>query len=121
MIGVLVSPVTFRLPGPFAKVVTTVDEMSGGRVEVGVGAGWNDAEHTQYGIPFPDIRGRFDWLEQTLAILHGLWTEPDGWTYDGADWQVRGSLFYPKPVERPGRALLGKGHQVVPPQSFRLS
>ena len=55
-LGVLVSPVTFRHPGNFAKVVTTVDEMSGGRIEVGVGAGWNEVEHRQLGLPFPPIR-----------------------------------------------------------------
>jgi F420-dependent oxidoreductase-like protein len=102
-LGTLVSPVTFRLPGPFAKTVTTVDEMSGGRVEVGVGAGWNDLEHAQLGIPFPEIRRRFDWLEQTLAILHGLWIESDEWSYEGVDWTVRGALFRPRPVVRPGR------------------
>ncbi len=102
-LGTLVSPVTFRLPGPFAKLVTTVDHMSGGRVEVGVGAGWNELEHKQHGIPFPGIRRRFDWLEQTLAILHGLWTDPDGWSFEGEDWTVRRALFRPRPVERAGR------------------
>jgi F420-dependent oxidoreductase-like protein len=102
-LGALVSPVTFRLPGPFAKLVTTVDHMSGGRVEVGVGAGWNELEHAQHGIPFPEIRRRFDWLEQTLAILHGLWTDPDGTSFEGEDWTVRHALFRPRPVERAGR------------------
>jgi F420-dependent oxidoreductase-like protein len=96
-LGTLVSPVTFRLPGPFAKLVTTVDEMSGGRVEVGVGAGWNELEHDQLGIPFPPLPERYDMLEETLTILHGLWTEPDGWTFEGAHWQVRSSLFRPRP------------------------
>ena len=82
-LGALVSPVTFRHPGTFAKVVTTVDEMSGGRIEVGVGAGWNEVEHRQLGLPFPAIGERADLLEDQLAILHGLWGEPDGWSYDG--------------------------------------
>jgi F420-dependent oxidoreductase-like protein len=102
-LGTLVSPVTFRLPGNFAKVVTTVAEMSGGRVEVGLGAGWNELEHRQLGLPFPDRRERFDMLEEQLAILHGLWTEPDGWSYDGARWQVHDALFHPRPPAPPGR------------------
>ena len=102
-LGTLVSPVTFRIPGNFAKLVTTVDEMSGGRIEVGMGAGWNDLEHAQLGIPFPEIRERYDMFEEALAIVHGLWTEPDGWSFDGAHWKVRDALFYPKPVPRAGR------------------
>lgn len=102
-LGALVSPVTFRLPGNLAKVVTTLDEMSNGRVELGLGAGWNDQEHAQYGLPFPEQRERFDMLEEQLAIVHGLWTEPDGWSYDGAHWQVRDARFWPKPVARAGR------------------
>ncbi len=102
-LGTLVSPVTFRIPGSFAKVVTTVDEMSGGRVEVGVGAGWHDEEHAQLGIPFPSRTERLEMVEEELAILHGLWTEPDGWTFDGRHWQVRDALFRPRPVERPGK------------------
>jgi alkanesulfonate monooxygenase SsuD/methylene tetrahydromethanopterin reductase-like flavin-dependent oxidoreductase (luciferase family) len=93
---------TFRLPGPVAKLVATVDEMSGGRVEVGMGAGWNDLEHVQLGIPFPELGERFTMLEESVAIVHGLWTEPDGWGFDGRHWQVRGALFRTKP-ERNGR------------------
>jgi F420-dependent oxidoreductase-like protein len=98
-IGALVSPVTFRLPGPFAKTATTVDEMSGGRLEVGLGAGWNDEEHGQLGIPFPPLGERFDMLEEAVEILHGLWTQPDGWRFDGRHWRVEGSLFHPRPSE----------------------
>ena len=90
-LGVLVSPVTFRLPGNLAKVIQTVDEMSGGRVEAGFGAGWNDDEHAQLGLPFPKLGERFDMLEEQMAIIHGLWSEPDGWSFDGEHWQVRGS------------------------------
>ena len=102
-LGTLVSPVTFRQPGNFAKVVTTVAEMSGGRVEVGLGAGWNDLEHRQHGIPFPSDGERFEMLEEQLAILHGLWTEPDGWSYSGRHWQVSDAQFYPKPPAPLGR------------------
>jgi F420-dependent oxidoreductase-like protein len=101
-LGSLVSPVTFRLPGPFAKLVATVDEMSGGRVEVGMGAGWNDTEHAQLGIPFPSLDERFGLLEEAVAIVHGLWTEPDGWRFSGEHWQVSASLFRTRP-ERNGR------------------
>lgn len=101
-LGTLVSPVTFRLPGNLAKVVTTVDEMSGGRVELGLGAGWNGVEHAQHGLPFPDTRERFDMLEEQLAIVHGLWTEPAGWSYHGRFWQVDDANFAPRPVTRPG-------------------
>jgi F420-dependent oxidoreductase-like protein len=102
-LGVLVSPITFRSPGNFAKVVTTVDEMSGGRIEVGMGAGWNEPEHQQHGFPFPSQKERFDMLEEQLAIVHGLWTEPDGWSYEGRHWQIRDAHFAPKPVAREGR------------------
>jgi F420-dependent oxidoreductase-like protein len=102
-LGTLVSPVTFRLAGNFAKLVTTVDEMSNGRIEVGVGAGWNEDEHEQHGLPFPDIGERFDMVEEQLEILHGLWTKPDGWSFEGAHWRIRGARFAPKPVAKPGR------------------
>ena len=102
-IGVLVSPVTFRLPGNLAKVITTVAEMSGGRVEAGVGAGWNALEHRRHGLAFPPPAERFDMLEEQLAILHGLWTEPDGWSFSGRHWQVSDAHYYPKPAAPPGR------------------
>ncbi len=102
-LGTLVSPVTFRIPGSFAKVVATVDEMSGGRVEVGMGAGWNEQEHLELGIGFPSLRERYDRLEESLAIVHGLWTEADGWSYDGAHWQVREARFRPRPTFGGGR------------------
>jgi F420-dependent oxidoreductase-like protein len=101
-LGVLVSPVTFRIPGNLAKVVQTADEMSGGRVEAGFGAGWNDEEHAQLGIPFPDIGERYDMLEEQMAIIHGLWTEGDGWSYAGKRWQVQGAKRHGE-VARGGR------------------
>ncbi len=101
-LGTLVSPVTFRLPGNMAKVIQTVDEMSGGRVEAGFGAGWNEDEHSQLGFPFPPLRERYDMLEEQLAIIHGLWTEPDGWSHEGKYWQVRGSMQHGE-IARGGR------------------
>lgn len=108
-LGVLVSPVTFRHPGAFVKVVTTVDEMSGGRIEVGVGAGWNEADHLPLGLSFPAIGERADLLEDQLAILHGLWTEPDGWSYKGHQVTVTGGFIRPKPVDVPGRPRTASG------------
>lgn len=103
-LGVLVSPVTFRVPGSFAKLVATIDEMSDGRVEVGMGAGWNEVEHKAYGIPFPPIGERFDRLDEAIDIVHGLWTEPDGWSYPGRFWQVEGASY------RPSVATGGRRH-----------
>jgi F420-dependent oxidoreductase-like protein len=102
-LGTLVSPVTFRLAGNLAKVVTTVDEMSGGRVEFGLGAGWHDIEHRQLGLPFPDIDERADILEEHLAVLRGLWGEPDGWSFDGKHVKIEDASFHPKPVDVEGR------------------
>jgi F420-dependent oxidoreductase-like protein len=101
-LGTLVSPVTFRIPGSLAKVIQTVDEMSGGRVEAGFGAGWNDEEHAQLGIGFPDIGTRYEMLAEELAIIHGLWTEDDGWSFDGRHWHVRGSRWHGE-IARGGR------------------
>lgn len=112
-IGSLVSPVTFRIPGTFAKQVATVDEMSGGRVECGMGAGWNDEDHHQLGIPFPPLKERYDRLEESLAVVHGLWTQPDGWSHSGALWQVTDAFFRPKPMagsrRHPNLILGGEG------------
>ncbi len=77
-LGTLVTSATFRLPGPLAITVAGVDQMSGGRVELGLGAGWYEAEHSAYGIPFPDVGTRFDHLEEQLAIITGLWSTPAG-------------------------------------------
>jgi F420-dependent oxidoreductase-like protein len=123
-LGVLVSPVTFRTPGNLAKVAVTVDEMSGGRVEVGVGAGWHELEHRRHGFPFPDIRERADRLEETLEILHGLWEEPDGWSFHGSHYTVEDSFFRPKPASLPARN--GRKLRIIvggqgSPRSFRIA
>lgn len=118
-LGTLVSPVTFRHPGSFAKVVTTVDEMSGGRIEVGVGAGWNDQEHSQFGLPFPEIKARADLMEDELAILHGLWEEPDGWSFEGKQVAIADAGFNPKPVQRPHPPIIVGGEGS--PRSLRLA
>jgi len=104
-LGTLVSPITFRSSGNLAKVVTTVDEMSGGRIEFGLGAGWNEPEHRQLGLPFPEIAERADMLEEQFAVLRGLWGEPDGWSFAGRHVTIEDALFHPKPVARPGRPV----------------
>src|SRR5436190_13037428 len=102
-LGTLVSPVTFRNPGPLAISVAQVDAMSGGRVELGLGAGWNNREHEACGIPFPDTGERFERLEEQLAIVTGLWTTPigDTFTFDGRHYTLTDSPALPKPVQQP--------------------
>ncbi len=102
-LGTLVSPVTFRHPGNFVKLVTTVDHMSGGRLEIGVGAGWNDDDHGPLGLAFPDIKERADLMEDELAILHGLLTETDGWSFQGHALRVSSSHLRPRAVQLPRR------------------
>jgi alkanesulfonate monooxygenase SsuD/methylene tetrahydromethanopterin reductase-like flavin-dependent oxidoreductase (luciferase family) len=104
-LGVLVSPVTFRHPGNFAKVVTTVDHMSGGRIEVGVGAGWNAQDHDPLGLPYPEMSARADLMEDQLELLHRLWTQPPGWSWKGHQVEVRDGALRPGAVEVPGRPI----------------
>ena len=122
-LGALVSPVTFRTPGNLAKVAVTVDEMSRGRVELGVGAGWHADEHRRHGFPFPDIGERATMLEESLEIIHGLWEEPDGWTFRGAHYAVEDARFRPRPGSYPGRES-GRPNLIVGGQgtarSFRI-
>ena len=102
-LGTLVTPATFRLPGPLAISVAQVDAMSGGRVELGLGAGWFAGEHGAYGIPFPDVAERFDILAEQVEIIDGLWRTPVGETYsfDGTHYQLTDSPALPKPVQSP--------------------
>jgi F420-dependent oxidoreductase-like protein len=102
-LGTLVTSATFRYPGPLAIAVAQVDEMSGGRVELGLGSGWFEKEHQAYGIPFPPVRERFDRLSEQLAIITGLWTTKPGGTFDyaGKHYTVAGSPALPKPVQSP--------------------
>jgi F420-dependent oxidoreductase-like protein len=110
-LGTLVSPVTFRGPGLLAISVAQVDQMSGGRIELGIGAGWYEAEHVAYGFAFPDAPRRFDDLTDQLAILDGLWNTPVGETfsYDGAVHSVDKSPGLPKPVQHPVPIIIGGG------------
>ncbi|WP_327151345.1 LLM class F420-dependent oxidoreductase [Nocardia sp. NBC_01329] len=106
-LGTLVTAATFRLPGPLAIQVAQVDQMSGGRVELGLGTGWFADEHTAYGIPFPDDRfGRF---EEQLAVLTGLWETGLGETFDftGKYYELVKSPALPKPVQQPVPVIVG--------------
>lgn len=107
-LGTLVSAGTFRLPGVLAISVAQVDQMSGGRVELGLGTGWFDAEHTAYGIPFPRLNERFERLEEQLEIIAGLWSTPDGETYDfeGRHYRLAQSPALPKPATPGGPPLI---------------
>jgi F420-dependent oxidoreductase-like protein len=102
-LGTMVTSATFRYPGPLAVSVAQVDEMSGGRVELGLGAGWFEAEHKAYAIPFPPLGERFDRLSEQLDIIRGLWTTPTGETFDfsGTHYTVEDSPALPKPVQAP--------------------
>lgn len=124
-LGTLMTSATFRHPGVLAISVAGVDQMSGGRVELGIGAGWFEAEHTAYGIPFPDTRERFDRLEETLAVVTGLWRTPEGedFAFEGTHYRLADSPALPKPVQRPGPPILvgGKGRRRTPALAARFA
>jgi F420-dependent oxidoreductase-like protein len=108
-LGTLVSSATFRLPGVLAIQVAQVDQMSGGRVELGLGAGWFEAEHTAYGIAFPTLGERFDRLTEQLEIVTGLWSTPLGDRFDfaGKHYTLTDSPALPKPVQQPIPVIVG--------------
>jgi F420-dependent oxidoreductase-like protein len=109
-LGTLVTSATFRLPGPLAIAVAQVDEMSGGRVEFGLGGGWFEQEHTAYGIPFPTVGERFDRLEEQLEIITGLWASDSPFNFDGKHYQLIDSPALPKPVQSPRPPVIVGGH-----------
>jgi F420-dependent oxidoreductase-like protein len=124
-LGTLVNSVTFRLPGPLAVLVAQVDAMSGGRVELGMGAGWFEREHTSYGIDFPPLGERFDRLEEQLAVISGLWSTPDGdrFSFDGKHYRLLDAPALPKPVQRPGPPIIvgGRGPRRTPELAARYA
>jgi F420-dependent oxidoreductase-like protein len=124
-LGTLMSPVTFRLPGPLAITVAQLDQMSGGRAELGLGTGWFDAEHTAYGIPFPPLAERFGRLEEQLKIITGLWETAGGeeFSFDGRYYSLSGSPALPKPVQRPHPPVLigGAGQRQTPRLAARFA
>ncbi|WP_235735038.1 LLM class F420-dependent oxidoreductase [Nocardioides alcanivorans] len=122
-LGTMMTSATFRHPGVLAIQVANVDQMSGGRIELGIGAGWFEAEHTQYGIPFPATADRFDRFEEQLAVITGLWTTPLGERYDfaGEHYQLTDSLALPKPTQDPHPPVLigGLGKRRTPALAAR--
>ena len=115
-LGTLVTSATFRYPGPLAISVAQVDQMSGGRVEFGFGAGWYETEHQSYAIPFPPLGERFERFEEQLAIITGLWAADPTFSYNGKHYQVAGSPGLPKPAQAGGPPIIigGGGAKKTP-------
>lgn len=124
-LGTLVTSATFRHPGPLAISVAQVDAMSSGRVDFGIGAGWFEAEHQAYAIPFPPLGERFDRLTEQLEIITGLWTTPAGETFDyeGTHYSVTESPALPKPVQQPHPPIVigGGGAKRTPALAARFA
>jgi F420-dependent oxidoreductase-like protein len=124
-LGTLMTAATFRLPGPLAISVAQVDQMSGGRVEFGIGSGWYEDEHTAYGIPFPELGERFDRYEEQVAVITGLWGTPAGETFDfaGEHYRLTGSPALPKPVQEGGIPVIvgGSGRRRTPRLAARYA
>ncbi len=99
-IGCMVTGNTYRHPAVLAKMAVTVDQLSGGRLEMGIGAGWAEREHTMYGLPFPSTGERIDRLGEACALMKALWTQ-DVVEYSGRFYQLSGAQTDPKPVQRP--------------------
>jgi F420-dependent oxidoreductase-like protein len=107
MLSLLVTGVTYRHPGLLAKIVTTLDVLSGGRAMLGVGAAWYEREHAGLGVPFPPLSERFERLEETLQICRQMWSDDDG-PYHGAHYQLAETICRPRPVQQPRpRILIG--------------
>jgi F420-dependent oxidoreductase-like protein len=111
-LGTLVASATFRLPGQLAVAVAQIDDMSDGRIELGLGAGWFDAEHTAYGIPFPTLGQRFDILKEQLEIITGMWNTPldSQYSFEGQHHTIVGSPAIPKPVQAGGPPIIMGGY-----------
>jgi alkanesulfonate monooxygenase SsuD/methylene tetrahydromethanopterin reductase-like flavin-dependent oxidoreductase (luciferase family) len=112
-LGTLVSPVTFRAPAVLARSALTVDLISDGRVEIGMGAGWWEEEHTRFGLPFDDVEHRWQLLEEQVPIVHGLLTQ-DTFSFEGTHYRLDGADQLPKPVQRPRPPLILGGSTVGP-------
>jgi F420-dependent oxidoreductase-like protein len=124
-LGTLVTAATFRLPGVLAVTTATVDAMSGGRVELGLGAAWYAQEHGRFGVPFPPIGERFDRLEEQLAIVTGLWTTPAGepFSFAGKHYQLQEARNFPRPVQSPRPPIIvgGGGPRRTPTLAARFA
>ena len=104
-LGLLVTGVTYRRPGLLAKTVTTLDVLSGGRAQLGIGAAWYEREHRGLGVPFPPVSERFERLEETLQICLQMWSDDDG-PYEGKHYQLAETVCSPPPVSRPRPSIL---------------
>ena len=122
-IGTLVNASTFRLPGQLAVEVATVDQMSGGRAELGIGAAWYEREHQYFGIPFPALGERFDRLAEQLAIITGIWDTPPGqrFSHDGKYYQVQDCASIPRWASRPKIIIGGAGATKTPTLAARYA
>ncbi|MER7890347.1 LLM class F420-dependent oxidoreductase [Micromonospora sp. NPDC094482] len=124
-LGTLVTSATFRLPGPLAVMVAQVDQMSGGRIELGIGAGWFEREHRSYGIPFPPVGERFDRLAEQLEVISGLWRTPVGgsYTFIGDHYRLVDAPALPKPMQVPGPPIIvgGRGPKRTPDLAARYA
>ncbi len=107
-IGLLVTGVTYRHPGLLAKIVTTLDVLSGGRAMLGLGAAWYDREHDGLGVPYPPVAERFERLEETLEIVNQMWSENDG-AYDGSHYRLAETINVPQPLQTRPPILIGGG------------
>ena len=107
-LGLMVTGVTYRHPGLLANIVTTLDVVSQGRAQLGIGAAWYEREHLAYGVPFPPVSERFERLEETLQIVHQMWSDDDG-PYQGTHYRLAETICSPKPVSRPRPPILVGG------------
>lgn len=108
-LSLMVTGVTYRYPGLLAKIVTTLDVVSGGRAMLGIGAAWYEREHLALGVPFPPIAERFERLEETIQICNQMWSDNDG-PYDGKHYHLAETLCHPAPVQQPRpKILIGGG------------
>ena len=126
-LGTLVTSASFRYPGPLAIAVAEVDQMSGGRVELGLGAGWYEAEHDACAIPFPSLGERFQRLEEQLAIVSGLWANPIGerFSFTGRHYEIKDFPACLKPLQQPARrsssaATARPARPASPPATHRV-
>lgn len=124
-LGTMMTSVTFRLPGPLGVAVSQVDQMSGGRIELGIGTGWYEAEHHAYGIPFPTTGARFDMLAEQLEVLTGAWNTPVGqaYTFHGEHYRFTESPGLPKPLQDPHPPIIvgGTGPRRTPELAARFA
>lgn len=107
-LGVLVTGVTYRHPGLLAKIVTTLDVLSGGRAQLGLGAAWYEREHRGLGVAFPSVSERYERLEETLQICRQMWSDNDG-PYEGRHYQLAETICSPRPIQRPSPKILVGG------------